>query len=223
MNELEVKNLEMIYPEYRLSCDDFKVKGGSYLTIVAASGFGKTTLLRGIMGFAKLSQGQIILNDEPLEAKPPEKRNFGVVFQDHLLFPHLTAIENALFGLKLRNQINPENLARANAGFDQLGLSSRKNTLISVLSGGERQRVALLRATLFSPSLLILDEPVKGLDLTSSEAVMNYLRQFLLSHPVPVIWVSHQGEHSPSGDRIIGIESPGRRHFKLHRSGSEAN
>ena len=89
------------------------------------------------------------------------------------------------------------------------------NAPIQELSGGERQRVALLRATLYQPDCLILDEPLKGLDQTLSTAVLAYLRQFLLSHPVPVIWVSHQCEDPLNGVRIVGKEQAGQRHFEF--------
>ncbi len=207
----------MTYPDYTLTADHFHVEGGQFLSVEAPSGFGKTTLLRGVLGL-DAHEGEIELNGVSIEKKPVHLRNLGVVFQDHLLFSHLNAFDNATFGLKLRNQLNEKTTALARLGFEQLALSARMHAPIQELSGGERQRVALLRATLYRPDCLILDEPLKGLDASLSTSVLAYLRQFLLSHPVPVIWVSHQGEDPLNGVRIVGKEQPGRRHFEFHRS-----
>ena len=216
-SKLQVKSFTMKFSEYTLTAEDFEVEAGQYLTVEAPSGFGKTTLLRGILGLAPLSEGQIVLGGRELETLPTHQREFGVVFQDHLLFSHLNALDNALFGLKLRGKVTPQAQAEAKAAFQALGLESRMLAPIQELSGGERQRVALLRAMLFKPDALILDEPLKGLDAGLCAAVMAYLTQFLFAHPVPVIWVSHQGEDPLGGVRIVGKAQAGKRHFEFHR------
>jgi ABC-type Fe3+/spermidine/putrescine transport system ATPase subunit len=215
MKSLVVKGLEVHFPEYRISSDSFEVKPGEFFSIDAPSGFGKTTLLRAIMGFQAVSRGELLLGDENLTKRPPHLRNFGVVFQDHLLFSHLNAWENAVFGLTLRKRLDDGAILRAKAGFRALGLTSRMFANVAELSGGERQRVALLRAMLFRPSCLILDEPLKGLDAVSTAEVMSYLKDEVGAHPVPVLWVSHQASDLLPGGRIIGTERPGIRHFAL--------
>ena len=217
MSTLEVSDFMMSFPDYTLTSDHFKVEAGQYLSVEAPSGFGKTTLLRGLLGLDPLTSGKIVLGGRELDRIPTYQRHFGVVFQDHLLFSHLNALENALFGLKLRGKISPQALAQAKVAFEALGLETRMLAPIQELSGGERQRVALLRATLFQPSCLILDEPLKGLDAGLAAKVLAYLAQFLFARPIPVIWVSHQGEDPLHGVRIVGKAQAGKRHFEFHR------
>ena len=227
MNELRINRFKMEFPEYTLTTDDFTVKPGELLSVKAPSGFGKTTLLRGLMGLTKLTEGEMSLKGRRLDLLPAHERNVGVVFQDYLLFPNLTAIENALFGLKIRKKLSVEAKKKAEAAFHSLGLEKRANAPIAELSGGERQRVALIRALLFEPDWLILDEPLKGLDPEGITRSVSFLRQFLLTNPVPVIWVSHQGDDPIQGASIIGTEQPGRgksdRHFKYNSSESKTN
>ena len=213
MKGLSVKNLGIQFPEYKISSDDFTVEAGTFLTVDAPSGFGKTTVLRAIMGFQKIDSGNLQLNDRDIGALPPHLRNFGVVFQDHLLFPNLNAWENAVFGLTLRKQLDGGAILRAKEAFAKLGLESRMDAPIHELSGGERQRVALLRATLFDPECLILDEPLKGLDADSAAKVVTYLKEHVSMKGIPAVWVSHQGADVFGGARIVGTEHPKHRHF----------
>ncbi len=224
MSGFRIEQLKIEVQGFKLSSDDFEIKPGELLSVKAPSGFGKTTFLRALMGFSKLSSGKIFLNDQRIDLLPVHERKVGVVFQDHLLFPHLTAIENALFGLKLRKKLDDETVKKAEEAFRFFGLESRTHAPISELSGGERQRVALIRAILFEPDWLILDEPLKGLDPDATSRSVSFLRQFLLTHPVPVIWVSHQGEDPIQGASIIGTQQGGvtnsERHFKYDSSRS---
>ena len=213
MSSLYVKDLQIEFPEYQISADAFQVNPGEFLSIEAPSGFGKTTLLRALMGFQKIKTGEIRLGERAIHLLPTHQRNFGVVFQDHLLFANQNAFENAVFGLKLRNQLDAGAILRAKEGFRALGLQNQMESDVALLSGGERQRVALLRAILFGPECLILDEPLKGLDAVSAGEVLRFLKEQVRLRPVPVIWVSHQATDLLPGGRIIGTESPGRRHF----------
>ena len=215
MKGLVVKNFKIERPEFSLSADSFSVAPGQRLTLDAPSGFGKTTFIRGILGLDALTSGEIELKGERIEQRPPHLRQIGVVFQDHLLFSHLNAFQNAIFGLKLRGQVTDQALARVEAGFKDLGIASRMHAPIQELSGGERQRVALLRATVFLPQMLILDEPLKGLDEEARDQVLTYLRQFLSTCPVPMIWVSHQGGDPLPGVRLLGKERSRHRHFEI--------
>jgi ABC-type Fe3+/spermidine/putrescine transport system ATPase subunit len=213
MNGLSVKNLHIAFPDYEISSEDFSVALGSFLTVEAPSGFGKTTVLRALMGFQKLSAGTLYLNGRDLTALPAHARNFGVVFQDHLLFPHLNAWENAVFGLSLRKALDDGAILRAKDAFSRLGLQDRMHAPIQELSGGERQRVAILRATLFDPECLILDEPLKGLDQESTAKVVTYLKEHVSIKNIPAVWVSHQGADVFGGARIVGTEQSRQRHF----------
>ncbi len=214
---LFVQNLRIEFPDYDITSDAFTVAPGTFLTIAGPSGFGKTTILRALMGFQKAITLDIELNDRPIGAIPAHERNLGVVFQDHLLFPNLNAWENAVFGLRLRKALDDGAILRAEQAFEKLGLASRIDAPIHELSGGERQRIALLRATLFDPECLILDEPLKGLDPDTTAKVVTYLKEHVSMKGIPAVWVSHQGADVFGGARIIGTEhlstSRKRRHF----------
>jgi ABC-type sugar transport system ATPase subunit len=215
MNRFRSVGLKLNFPEYEITCDDFDVAPGEWLEIKAPSGFGKTTLMRALLGLQKMS-GQLWLGESQIDSKPLHQRNFGVVFQDQLLFPHLSALDNALFGLQLRGRITDEHRAQAEAAFRKLGLLERIHAPIQELSGGERQRLALIRAILFSPVLLILDEPFKGLDPKTSDQMLDFLRSFLSGHSIPVVWISHQSDVEIHGKQLIGGHQNGSRHFTFH-------
>ena len=202
-----------------VTLEDTQVNAGEWLLLSAPSGFGKSTLLRGILGLNNL-EGEIFLGERRIDSLPPHQRNFGVVFQDSLLFPHLNAIQNALFGVKLRRRPNQTDHDRALQAFEALGLSQRIHAPLQELSGGERQRIALIRALLFDPEVLILDEPFKGVDALMIEKMRSFVDAHLLKRPVPVIWVTHQNEFEPARQkRFLGGEvQHGWRHFK-HDSG----
>jgi ABC-type Fe3+/spermidine/putrescine transport system ATPase subunit len=217
VNKLSVTGLKIDFPEYQISADHFQVSGGEFFSIEAPSGFGKTTLLRALMGFQKINAGSIELNSHAIEKLPPHARNLGVVFQDHLLFPNLTAWENAAFGLRLRKKLDLGARLLVDQAFQDLNLSDRMHASITELSGGERQRVALLRATLFEPHALILDEPLKGLDPSAILQAVAYLKKWVEKNPVPVIWVSHQGSENFSGRRLVGTAGSKQRHFSVDR------
>jgi iron(III) transport system ATP-binding protein/sulfate transport system ATP-binding protein/putative spermidine/putrescine transport system ATP-binding protein len=138
------------------------------------------------------------------------------VFQDPALFAHLNALDNALFGLRIRGRVSDADQARAEEAFRQLGLLHRIHAPVDELSGGERQRLALIRAVLFGPVLLLLDEPFKGLDAEHLRSVMDYLQSFLSESPVPVVWVSHLNGTGVPGKRLVGGDRNGHRHFQLH-------
>ena len=216
MSTLSASSLKIDFPEYQITSDPFQVKPGEWCEIKGPSGFGKTTLMRGILGFQKM-EGEVRMGTKRIDLLPVHERNFGVVFQDHLLFPHLNAVSNALFGIKLRRKITAEDEAKARAAFQVLGIESRFEAPIQELSGGERQRLSLIRATLFNPDLLVLDEPFKGLDQRSISIMLDYINNWLSGRPVPVLWISHQEGVSVKGVQLQGELQHGQRHFRFTR------
>ncbi len=215
MKGLELRNLEIKFGEGRITTDSVSVAPGEWLRIDAPSGFGKSTLLRGILGLQKMS-GEFRLNGREMNEVPVHQRNFGMVFQDHLLLPHLDAFENSLLGIRLRRKVLSADLDRAMQAFQDLGLESRIHAPIQELSGGERQRVAVLRAVLAKPDLLLLDEAFRGLDSELLEKTRKFVDQFLSTNPVPVVWITHQNEFEPHRSKIwVGGElQHGYRHFQ---------
>jgi ABC-type Fe3+/spermidine/putrescine transport system ATPase subunit len=214
---LECQGLRVRGPGFQITADDFSVAAGEWLEISAPSGFGKSTLLRSLMGLAPL-EGEIRISGLDFSTRPLHQRRFGVVFQEQALFSHLSALDNALFGLRIRGRVSDADQARAEESFRTLGLLHRIHAPIEELSGGERQRLALIRAVLFGPVLLLLDEPFKGLDAQHLRLVMDYLQAFLSVSPVPVVWVSHQNGTGVPGKRLVGGDRNGQRHFQFHHS-----
>jgi ABC-type sugar transport system ATPase subunit len=224
MKGLGLRNFEVSVPGLTVAAGNVDVAPGEWLVIRAPSGYGKSTLFRGILGLEKTS-GELFLGERRVDTVPVHLRNFGVVFQDQLLFPHLNAFENALFGVRLRRRPTPEDRARTEDAFSRLDLGHRKDAPLSELSGGERQRIALIRAILFDPDLLLLDEPFRGLDTKLIEKCRIWIEGFLSRKAVPVVWITHQNEFEPRiGSVLYGGElNHGRRHFQHHPGKSEAH
>ncbi len=221
MSILILNRIKVVVQNLQITLEDIEVSAGEWLMLSAPSGFGKSTVLRGILGLNSL-QGEIILNGRRIDLLPAHQRNLGVVFQDALLFPHLDAMENALFGVKMRRRPNEQDRDHVVQAFEFLGLTPRLHAPLQELSGGERQRIALIRALMFSPDALILDEPFRGVDPQMIEKMRAYIDAHLLKRPVPVIWVTHQNEFEPARhQRLLGGElQHGRRHFKHDSSKS---
>lgn len=140
------------------------VRPGELYTLLGPSGCGKTTLLRLLAGFITPDTGRILVDDEPIDAIPPQKRNLGMVFPHHALWPHLSVFENVAFGLRERGVSGDELARKVTAALRQVGLAGFEGRRPSQLAGGEPTRVALARALIVKPRLLLLDEPLSDLE-----------------------------------------------------------
>lgn len=181
------------------------IEPGSFLTLLGPSGCGKTTTLRLIAGFERPDEGQVILNDQVMADRttfvPPERRGISMVFQDHALFPHLTAIQNVLFGLNRQPKTTAQE--RALGMLRLVGLEHLSDRYPYELSGGERQRIALARALAPNPALLLLDEPFSSLDADMRVEVREQVRGILKAARATAVFVTHDQEEALyMGDRI---------------------
>lgn len=183
----------------------FSLAQGEILALVGPSGCGKTTTLRLIAGFERPDSGQVIL-DEKIMANgpvfvPPERRNVGMVFQDHALFPHLTVFENVAFGLTRRSR---ETVKRETTSMLKLvGLERLASRYPHELSGGERQRVAVARALAPRPIVILLDEPFSNLDADLRNQIREEVRAILKGIAATAIFVTHDQEEALfMGDRL---------------------
>jgi molybdate transport system ATP-binding protein len=173
------------------------VEPGRTLAVIGPNGAGKTTLLRALAGLRALSAGRIELDgtvlDDPAAGVylPPDRRPVGVVFQDHLLFPHLDARDNVAFGLRRQGVRRVEARHQAEGWLARVGLAERASARPGQLSGGQAQRVALVRALAPSPTLLLLDEPLAALDATTRNDVRRDLRRHLATFPGVRVLVTH--------------------------------
>lgn len=186
---------------------------GEVVAVLGPNGAGKTTLMRAIAGLLPLRGGHVRLDGQMLEDVashqyvPTDKRSIGVVFQDYLLFPHLTVRENVAFGLRSRGVARRSASERANEWLERLGLVSYADARPAQLSGGQRQRVALARALAPKPRLLLLDEPLSALDLTTRAEVRRDLRRHIGSFPGLRLLVTHDPlEAAALADRLVVIE-----------------
>jgi molybdate transport system ATP-binding protein len=171
--------------------------GNEIVGVFGANGIGKTSLLRTIVGLCPLGEGELIVNGVIVDAPAkhlfvqPELRNIGMVFQDHSLFPFMTALDNAAFPLTMRGV--KRNAARklASEMMDQFGVANVAQQLAPTLSGGQSQRVAIVRSLIGSPQAVLLDEPLSAIDDESRESVRIQIREHLDRLGVSAIVVSH--------------------------------
>lgn len=183
---------------------------GSRLSVLGPSGSGKTTLLRLIAGLDTPGSGDIRFNGASILDLPPHKRNFGMMFQDYALFPHLDVFHNIAFGLKMKGMPRQKQtliVAKMLALIDLKGFENRK---VDELSGGERQRVALARTLAPGPRLLMLDEPLSALDRVLRKRLLVQLTQILSRLHITTIFVTHDHEEAfAAGSQIILINQGG--------------
>ena len=202
---LELRNVVKSYEGKPLLNDiSFTVSQGETICLLGASGSGKSTILRMIAGLDFPDRGAILLNGIDLAGTPPHLRDFGLVFQDYGLFPHLNVFDNIAFGLKMRNLPADEISLRVAALLGQVNLAGFDSRKVTDLSGGEQQRVALARALAPSPCLLMFDEPLGALDRSLKEGLLNEIRSILHETKIPAIYVTHDQEEAFAiADRIL--------------------
>ena len=194
---LELINIHKTYENQPLlSGISFTIEAGKTVCLLGASGSGKSTILRIIAGLEYPDTGQVLWEGTDLASVPTHQRNFGLVFQDYALFPHLTVAENVAFGLKMQNLPPDEIELRVTASLEQVNLSVFADRGVADLSGGEQQRVALARALAPRPRLLMFDEPLGALDRTLKDHLLEELRGILHESKVPAIYVTHDQEEA---------------------------
>ena len=181
----------------------FEVPAGELLALVGASGSGKTTTLRIAAGYETPDSGRVLFDGRDITSFPPQKREFGMVFQHYALFPHMTVGENVAFGLEARGVSRAERREKAKGALASVGLGGADTRAIQSLSGGEQQRVALARALVIEPRVLLMDEPLSNLDPTLRQSTRDELRAMLHRGGVPALVVTHDQEDAFAiADRI---------------------
>ncbi|MBC7385784.1 MAG: ATP-binding cassette domain-containing protein [Cryobacterium sp.] len=199
---LKVSGFRSGFGDFSVSAD-FSVGPNERVAIHAPSGSGKTTLLRWLAGARFIETesasplkevGTIEMNGENLTETFPEGRNFGSVFQDYALFTQWSAVENVGFGLEVRGVSKAERVSRSREWLEKFGLLNRADTSAGLLSGGEKQRVALGRALIWQPRVLLLDEPFAALDLANRASARKLVGELLAKHSVPTLFVTHDLE-----------------------------
>ena len=202
---LEVHHIFKNYEGKPLLSDiSFQVDTGETICLLGASGSGKSTLLRIIAGLEDPDSGFVSFNGVKLTSTPAHLRDFGLVFQDYALFPHINVNDNVAFGLKMRRLPESQIMERVARSLEMVNLSGFGHRAVTDLSGGEQQRVALARALATRPRLLMFDEPLGALDRTLREDLLNELRSILHHTKIPAIYVTHDQEEAFTiADRVL--------------------
>jgi molybdate transport system ATP-binding protein len=192
---------------------DLHAEPGEVVALLGPNGAGKTTALRALAGLIPIDAGHVVLDERRLDDPaikaftPPEHRRIGVVFQDYLLFPHLSALENVAFGPRCRGVPRREARAAAQGWLDRVGLTEHARKRPRQLSGGQAQRVALARALATEPRLLLLDEPLAALDARTRLDTRADLRRHLAAHPGATVLVTHDPlDAMMLADRLVIVE-----------------
>jgi putative spermidine/putrescine transport system ATP-binding protein len=182
---------------------DLTIKQGEFLTLLGPSGSGKTTTLMMLAGFETATSGDIFLDDERLNDIPPHKRGIGMVFQNYALFPHMSVADNVAFPLKVRKVAGAQAKERVKRALDMVRMGGFETRKPAQLSGGQQQRIALARALVFEPKLLLMDEPLGALDKQLREHMQYEIKHLHQRLGVTVVYVTHdQSEALTMSDRV---------------------
>ena len=176
---------------------------GEFVTMLGPSGSGKTTTLMMLAGFETATHGEISLDGQSINLVAPHKRGIGMVFQNYALFPHMTVGENLAFPLEVRGMAKPEREVKIKRALDMVQMGAFASRRPAQLSGGQQQRIALARALVFDPKLVLMDEPLGALDKQLREHMQFEIKHLHDSLGITVVYVTHdQGEALTMSDRI---------------------
>ncbi len=219
MSKLQISNLQKRYDKkhpkqhepaaFTLQPLSLTIEDGEFLAILGPSGCGKTTLLKLVAGLLAPDEGEIIYHHRKMHTVPAEKRGFGMVFQQALLFPHMTVEENVAFGLKMQGVGKKERLQKAEEILASVGLNGMGSRSPSVLSGGQQQRVSLARGFLSGSKVLLMDEPFSALDPGLREEMRELLGKLHQKHRMTVFFVTHDREEAFILADRIGVMNNG--------------
>ena len=192
-----------------VAVDDFslEISRGEFITFLGPSGSGKTTTLNMVAGFLEPTEGEIYVDGEPMAYKPPHKRDVGMVFQNYALFPHMTVFDNIAFPLKIRRLPKSEIVQKVKDALALVRLPGHEDRYPHQLSGGQQQRIALARAVVFEPSVLLMDEPLGSLDKKLREYMQLEVKHIQQNIGITVIYVTHdQSEALTMSERIVVMD-----------------
>ncbi len=208
---LRVEELEVRYDDtVALDGIDLVVADGEVVSVLGPSGSGKSTLLRAIAGLEPPVRGRVEWDDDDLTRVPPHRRQLGLMFQDHTLFPHRDVLANVAFGLRMHRVPAARAAARAGELLDLVGLAGYERRRVTELSGGEQQRVALARALAPAPRLLMLDEPLGSLDRALRERLMVELRDLFTRLGLTSLYVTHDHDEAFALADRVAVMHDGR-------------
>ena len=213
-NIIELKNITRRFEDGYVAVEDFNltVKRGEFVTFLGPSGCGKTTTLRMIAGFETPTNGEILLDGEDIQKLPPYERPINTVFQRYALFPHYNIYDNIAFGLKLKKVSKAEIDKKVKKVLEMVDLEGFEHRKVSTLSGGQQQRIAIARALVNEPEILLLDEPLGALDLKMRKEMQLELKNMHEELGITFIYVTHDQEEALTMSDKIVVMSEGRIH-----------
>jgi putative spermidine/putrescine transport system ATP-binding protein len=208
--DVRLEDLRRSYGEvHALDGLSLSIAPGRMLALLGPSGCGKTTALRALAGLEEVDSGRVVVGGRDLTGVPASRREMGMVFQAYSLFPHLTALENVAFGLRMRRAGTGERRRRAGEALELVGLSPLADRYAGEMSGGQQQRVALARALAIRPSVLLLDEPLSALDARVRAQLREEIRRIQLEVGTTAVFVTHDQEEALAVADEVGVMSAG--------------
>lgn len=202
---VQFKNVQKTYDGEILVVKNLNldIADGEFLTMLGPSGSGKTTCLMMLAGFETATHGEILLDSKPINRIAPHKRGIGMVFQNYALFPHMTVAENLSFPLEVRKMSKPDREAKVARALDMVKMSEFGGRRPAQLSGGQQQRIALARALVFEPKLVLMDEPLGALDKQLREHMQFEITNLAHDLGITTVYVTHdQTEALTMSDRV---------------------
>ena len=197
-------------PTVALDGLDLTVRPGEFLALLGPSGCGKTTALRMLAGFEHPTSGEVLVDGQDVTGVPAHRRDAGMVFQSYSLFPHLNALDNVAFGLRMRKVGKAERRFRANELLYLVGLGDKAERFPHQLSGGQQQRIALARALALQPRVLLLDEPLSALDAKVRLTLREEIRRLQQELGITTLFVTHDQEEALSVADRVAVMRAGR-------------
>lgn len=211
MSLLSLQNISKHYGSVEAVADlSLEVERGEFFGLLGPSGCGKTTTLRMIAGLETPDAGEISFDARDITRLSPERRGFGMVFQNYALFPHLNVFENVAFGLRARHRPNKEVAERVASALSLVQLPGYERRRVDELSGGQQQRVAIARAIAIEPALLLFDEPLSNLDVSLREETRSELRELVTRLGLTAVYVTHDQEEAFALCDRISVMDAGR-------------
>ncbi len=206
---IEINQVSKTFKEKEILTNvTFSLKKGEILSVVGASGSGKSTFLRILAGLESATTGEMMIDGKDISSIKPQNRPIGMVFQQPLLFPHMNVLENVMYGLEMRKS-KGENKKKAKDYIERVDLGGVMYHYPSELSGGQQQRVSLIRSLILNPKLLLLDEPFSSLDLKLRKELRQWMRTMLKEEETTVLFVTHDRDEAYEMGDQIGVLNEG--------------